>query len=83
MPGKDATSSNSGHTTTLRYTQIPSGLRMFANYTQSALDAQSENLCWVIVIEEMGEMPCIVWYITAVVAFPTILMLADVYKGWK
>jgi len=54
VPGKDATSPNSGYTTTLRSVQIPSGLRMFAKrYTQSALDAQSENLCWVIVIKEV------------------------------
>ena len=45
MPGKDATSPNSGYTTTFRTVQIPSGLRMFAKrYTQSALDAQSENI---------------------------------------
>jgi len=28
-------------------------------------------------------MSCIVWYILAIVAFPTILMLADVYIGYK
>ena len=28
-------------------------------------------------------MSCIVWYILAIVAFPTILMLADAYIGYK